>query len=102
MLYDDWNKNICDILQVILLQIYRLYVVHSETNKAKNGKAAKRIENKRNTEAKSSSHSRAKKARQKVKMADNDSRDMEIGNIAIISNPADIHRLSKKKNIKLR
>ncbi|XP_077301614.1 transmembrane protein 26 [Arctopsyche grandis] len=92
----------CKNTLVILLQIYRLYVVHSETNKSKNKKLTKRGESKAvagTSKGGKKKHAKSKKTKRtkNFKMS-----DMEVGNIAIITNPADIHKLNANKNIKLR
>lgn len=80
--------------------MYRLYVVHSETNKSKSGKV-KKSDFKYTAKQRENKSGKRPKHRQKLR-ADVERQDYEIGNIAIISNPEDIHRINSNKDIKLR
>lgn len=79
---------------MIVLQIYRLYVVHSETNKAKQGE---RIKEGRSSKGKKVRISSSNNVKTKAMKED----EPLSCNIAIISNPKDIIKLDSKKDIKL-
>lgn len=77
-------------------------MVHSETVKSKNKKLTKRGESKAVAGTSKGGKKKHAKSKKTKRTKDFKMSDMEVGNIAIITNPADIHKLNANKNIKLR